>query len=90
MVGAQAEPYYGVDDRYDSYETEYTDNNNYEPTAYPPYKPEYPSDNSYKSKDSSSTIVKKVKCNYMVKEMDTNKMIMTLNLSASITMTIMY
>jgi hypothetical protein len=31
MLGAQVEPYYGMDDRYDSYEEEYTDNNNYEP-----------------------------------------------------------
>jgi hypothetical protein len=31
MLGAQAEPYYGMDDRYDSYEEEYTDNNDYEP-----------------------------------------------------------
>ena len=62
IVGAQAEPYYGMDDRYDSYEAEYTDNNNYEP-EYPSYKPNHPSDNSYKSKDSSSTIVKKVNCN---------------------------
>jgi hypothetical protein len=63
MVEAQAEPFYGMDDRYDSYEEEYTDNNNYEPIEYPSYKPEYPSDNSYKSKDSSSTIINKVKCN---------------------------
>jgi hypothetical protein len=63
MAGAQAQPYYGMDDRYDSYEAEYTDNNNYEPTKYPSYNREYPSDNSYESKESSSTIIKKVKCN---------------------------
>jgi hypothetical protein len=65
-ANAQADSYYEMDNRYDSYEpTEYTDNNSYEPTEYPSYKPEYPSDNrDYKSKkDSSNTIVKKVKCN---------------------------
>ena len=63
MAGAQAEPYYGMDDRYDSYEpeypSEYTDNqyNTYEPR-------EYPSDNNYKSeKDSSSSVsINKLKC----------------------------
>ena len=62
IVGVQAEPYYGMDDKYDSYEEEYTDNNNYEP-EYPSYRPNHPSDISYKSKDSSSTIVNKVNCN---------------------------
>ena len=62
MIGAQAEPYYGMDDRYDSYEpehpSEYTDNqyNTYEPR-------EYPSDNNYKSeKDSKSVSINKLKC----------------------------
>ena len=63
MLGAQAEPYYGMNNRYDSYEPDYSDRNNYAPTEYPSYKPESPSDNSYKSKDSSNTIIKKVKCN---------------------------
>jgi hypothetical protein len=61
MLGAQAELYYGMDDRYDSYEAEYTGSNSYEPTDYPSYKPEYQSDNSYKSKDSD--FIKKIKCN---------------------------
>jgi hypothetical protein len=59
IVGAQAEPYYGMDDRYDSYEpTEY-------PSYQPDYKPEYQSDNNYKfEKDSSSKSVSinKIKC----------------------------
>jgi len=71
---AQAQPYYEMDDRYDSYEpeypSEYTDNqyNTYEPREYPSYqpdyKPEYPSDNNYKSeKDSSSSVsINKLKC----------------------------
>jgi len=40
-TAAQAEPYYGMDDRYDSYEPpEYTDNNSYE-SEYPSYTPDY-------------------------------------------------
>jgi hypothetical protein len=68
ILGAQAEPYYEMDDRYDSYEPDYSDRNNYEPTEYPSYqpdyKPEYPSDNSYKSKKDSSNSVSlnKLKC----------------------------
>jgi len=63
MAGAQAESYYGMDDKYDSYEpiypSEYTDNqyNTYEPR-------EYTSDNNYKSKkDSSNSVsINKLKC----------------------------
>ena len=74
MVGAQAQQYYGMDQRYNSYQPEYgTDNkyNSYEPEygtdygmdSYDDKKP-YGKDNSYdKSKDSSSAIVKKIKCN---------------------------
>ena len=43
IVGAQADSYYGMDTRYVSYEQDYTDRSNYEPTEYPSYKPEYPS-----------------------------------------------
>jgi hypothetical protein len=51
IVGAQAEPYYEMDNRYNSYEpTEY-------PSYQPDYKPEYPSDNNYKSKKESSNSV---------------------------------
>jgi len=44
-TAAQAEPYYGMDDRYNSYEPieyqiEYTDNNSYE-SEYPSYTPDY-------------------------------------------------
>src|SRR5215208_4981216 len=77
MAGAQAQPYYGMDDRYDSYEAEpeyppeYTDNDSYEPTEYPAYTPDYKpayssygKDNRDKSKDSSSKSISinKVKC----------------------------
>ena len=65
IVGAQAESYYGMDDRYDIYEpteypSEYTDNqyNTYEPR-------EYPSDNNYKSEKNSSSksvSLNKIKC----------------------------
>ena len=71
MLGAKADSYLEKDARYDIYEpeypSEYTDNqqNTYEP-EYPSYQSdynlEYPSDNSYKSKDSS-VILKKINCN---------------------------
>ncbi len=58
-VNAQAEPDYGMDQRYNSYEPDYGMDNSYD------NKQSYGKDsNSYdKSKDSSSTIVKKEKCN---------------------------
>jgi len=66
-AAAQAEPYYGMDNRYGSYEPreyppEYQDSNNY--NSYKSEYPSYPEDNSYhKSKDSSSVILKKINCN---------------------------
>jgi hypothetical protein len=56
------EPYYEMDDDRKLY-----GNNNYEPREYPSYqpdyKPEYPSDNNYKSKkDSKSVSLNKLKC----------------------------
>jgi hypothetical protein len=72
MLGAQAEPYYGMDTRYDSYGSDYDSyvkdiyakkpyGNNYE-QDYPSYKPEYKKDsygkdrNYDKSKDSSNSV----------------------------------
>jgi hypothetical protein len=54
-VNAQAEPYYGMDQRYNSYELEYGMDNSYD------NKQSYGKDSNSndKSKDSSSTIVKK-------------------------------
>ena len=73
MVGAQAQQFNGMDQRYNNYEPEYgTDNkyNSYEPEYGTDYgmnsydKKPYGKDNSYdKSKDSSSVTVKKIKCN---------------------------
>jgi hypothetical protein len=78
MVGAsaQAQPYYGIDNRYNSYEPiagygmdnnykKSYGNDNYESTEYPSYKPEYQSygekDNYKSSKDSSSVSINKLK-----------------------------
>ena len=65
-AAAQTQSYYyeGMYNRYDGYgaEREYPNNNNYEPSEYPSYSQdynrEYPLENSYKSKDSSNTIIK--------------------------------
>jgi hypothetical protein len=69
LPSAQAQPY-DLNIGYGSYEPEpeYTNSNSYEPREYPTYsqdyQQEYQSDNSYaKSKDSSNTIIKKIKCN---------------------------
>jgi hypothetical protein len=66
MVGAsaQAQPYYGIDNRYNSYEPiagygmdnnykKSYGNDNYESTEYPSYKPDYkPEYQSYGEKDN--------------------------------------
>ena len=74
MVGAQAQQFNGMDERYNSYQPEYgTDNkyNSYEPeygmNSYD-HKQSYKKDsNSYdKSKDSNNVIVKKNKCNNII------------------------
>ncbi len=57
-VNAQAEPYYGMDQRYNSYETNYGMDNSYD------NKQSYGKDsNSYDKSKDSSTILKKEKCN---------------------------
>ena len=70
MVGAQAQQFNGMDQRYNNYEQDYGKDNQYNS-----YEPEYGMDsydkqsygkdsNSYdKSKDSNSVTVKKIKCN---------------------------
>ena len=55
MIGAHAQQY-GMDKKYNSYEPDYG-MNSYDD------KQSFGKDNSYPSKDSSSAIVKKVKCN---------------------------
>ena len=65
MVGAQAEPGYGMDN---NYKKSYV-NDNYESTEYPFYKPAYKSeyqsysekDNYKSSKDSNSVSINKLK-----------------------------
>ncbi len=58
MIGAQAQQYYGMDQRYNSYEPEY--GTDYGMNSYGGKQP-YGKDNGYdKSKDST---VKKIKCN---------------------------
>ncbi len=72
MIGAQADPYYGMDKRYGSYESDYNsyENDSYDKKPYgdsyeqdyPSYKPEYKKDsygkdrNYDKSKDSSNSV----------------------------------
>ena len=56
MVGAQAVPEYGMEKKYSSYEESEYGMDSYDKKA-------YGKDDSYKSKDSNSVIVKKVKCN---------------------------
>ena len=74
MIGAQAQEFNGMDQRYNNYGQDYGKEQqiqyNYEPEYGPDYgmnsydKKPYGKDNSYdKSKDSSSVTVKKIKCN---------------------------
>jgi hypothetical protein len=57
MVGAHAQQFNGMDQKYNSYEPDYGMDNSYD-------KKPYGKDNSYDtSKDSSSVNVKKIKCN---------------------------
>ena len=73
MVGAQAQEFNGMDQRYNNYEPEYgQDNkyNSYEPEYGTDYrmdsygdKQSYGKDNSYDKSKDNSVIVKKVKCN---------------------------
>ena len=72
MIGAQAQQFNGMDQRYNNYEPEYgQDNkyNSYEPEYGTDYgmnsydKKPYGKDNSYDKSKDSSVIVKKIKCN---------------------------
>ena len=68
MVGAQAEPGYGMEKKYNSYEEPDYGMDSYEMKSYgnDDNKSQYSSygkDNRDKSKDSNNVIVKKVKCN---------------------------
>ncbi len=72
MIGAQPDPYYGMDKRYGSYESDYNsyENDSYDKKPYgdsyeqdyPSYKPEYKKD-SYGKDSSNSVSLKKLKCN---------------------------
>ena len=58
MVGAQAEPYYGMDNNYNNYEQEYGMDSYDDKQSYGK-----DSNSNDKSKDSSNVIEKKIKCN---------------------------
>ena len=58
MVGAQAEPYYGMDNNYNNYEQEYGMDSYDDKKSYGK-----DSNSNDKSKDSSNVIEKKIKCN---------------------------